>query len=348
MRIAIASDAWYPQVNGVVTTLSKVGEELTGLGHEVHFLTPSDCITLPCPTYPDIRLAVLPGRRLVRKLQKLSLDAVHIATEGPLGHAMRRYCLQRRWQFTTSYHTQFPQYIRLRAPIPEAWTYAYLRHFHAPAARTLVATASLRQELRRQRFRNVMLWSRGVDTTLFRPRGKDALSLPRPIHIYVGRVAVEKNLRAFLGLDLPGSKVVIGEGPDRALLERDYAGVHFLGVQRGEALAVLLSAADVFVFPSRTDTFGLVMLEAMACGIPVAAYPVTGPRDIVTPGVTGALDENLRTAIDVALQLPAGPCIAYAQQHSWRRCAELFSAHLVPTLKRKAAWLPRAAPYQPL
>jgi glycosyltransferase involved in cell wall biosynthesis len=338
MRILIATDAWYPQVNGVVMTLENVGTQLRQLGHEVQYLTPADCLTVPCPTYPDIRLALFPGRHVATKLLGARPDAIHIATEGPIGHAVRRYCRLRGWAFTTSYHTQFPQYVRLRAPIPVSWTYRYLRRFHGVAAKTFVATPSLRQELQAQGFRNTVLWSRGVDTDLFRPGLKSFLDLPRPLLIYVGRVAVEKNLRAFLSLDCPGSKLIIGEGPDRQSLQQSYPRAHFLGVKRGPELVQHLAAADVFVFPSRTDTFGLVLLEAMACGVPIAAYPVTGPLDVVMQGTTGHLDEDLGRAVEAALKLDGNACVTYAQQFSWQRCAEVFATHLVTTSQQRTVW----------
>lgn len=328
MNIAIVTDAWQPQVNGVVTTLSRTREGLEARGHKVTVVHPGDYRSFPCPTYPEIRLAVWPGRRLVDSLDGARLDAIHIATEGPLGSAARRWCLRRGFEFTSSYHTQFPQYLRKRLPIPEGWSYSWLRRFHGRAARTLVPTEQMRRELVAQGFANVVIWTRGVDTTLFRPLDRDWLDLPRPIAIYAGRVAVEKNLEAMLTLDWPGSKVVVGDGPDLAKLRSRYPAVHFAGYKFGDELARHLSAADVFVFPSLTDTFGLVMLEAMACGTPVAAYPVTGPVDVVREGVSGCLDEDLGTAARRALALSRTDCREAALERTWDRATGQFMSHL--------------------
>jgi glycosyltransferase involved in cell wall biosynthesis len=329
MKIAIVTDAWAPQVNGVVTTLSRTRESIERRGIAVTVISPQGFRTIPCPTYPEIRLALLPGRRVGATLRDLSPDAVHIATEGPLGAAARRFCVARNWAFTTSYHTQFPQYVRKRVPIPESWSYAYLRGHHGRARRTLVATEHQRRDLVEHGFENVVIWSRGVDAELFRPSGREQLALPRPIWIYVGRVAVEKNLDAFLALDLPGTKVVVGDGPDRAELQRRYPTAQFVGYKFGAELAACLSSADVFVFPSRTDTFGLVMLEAMACGTPVAAYPVTGPIDVVRPGIDGVLDEDLGAAARGALALDRARCRESALGRTWDKASGQFLSHLV-------------------
>jgi glycosyltransferase involved in cell wall biosynthesis len=330
MRIAIATDAWRPQVNGVVRTYECAGAELERLGHEVLFINPDGHLTVPCPSYPSIRLAVWPRRRIANQIREFAPDAIHIATEGPLGHAVRRYCLRQGLPFTTSFHTQFPEYIRMRAPVPIDWSYAYVRRFHAPARATLVPTESQRRRLQARGFRNVVLWSRGVDTMVFKPGRHDALGMTRPIFMYMGRVAVEKNVEAFLALDLPGSKVVVGDGPDLAKLAQRYPAVRFTGFKFGEELARHLAAADVFVFPSLTDTFGIVLLEAMACGVPVAAFPVTGPIDVVRQGVTGVLDADLRRAALAALELDPEDCIEYARAHSWQRCAEALLGYLAP------------------
>jgi glycosyltransferase involved in cell wall biosynthesis len=329
MKLAIVTDAWSPQINGVVRTLQHTAAALGHLGHEVHVLSSQGHWTIPCPTYPEIRLALWPDKRLAAELDALAPDAIHVATEGPLGMAAARYCAEHSLSFTTSYHTQFPQYVRKRLPIPEGITYALLRRHHAQARRTLVATEQQRRELVAQGFRNVVPWSRGVDTELFRPRGREHLSLPRPIFAFLGRVAVEKNIGPFLDLDLPGTKVVIGDGPDRPMLEKRYPSAAFLGFKFGVELAQALSSADVFVFPSRTDTFGLVMLEAMACGTPVAAYPVTGPIDVVARGVTGVLDEDLRKAALEALAIDREGCRRAAGEWTWERASAEFFGHLV-------------------
>ncbi len=330
MKISIVTDAWSPQINGVVTTLEKMGEELNAVGHEVMYVTPEDFRTFPCPSYPSIRLALLPNSGVHAMLDRFQPDAIHIATEGPLGHAARKYCLKRNLKFTTSYHTQFPEYVRLRAPIPVSWTYSYLRRFHGSAQRTMVPTPSQKQKLVDRNFDNVVVWSRGVDTELFRPRDKSFIDADRPVAMYMGRVAVEKNIEAFLDLDLPGTQYVVGDGPDLAELKKKYPHVVFTGFKRGLELARYLAAADVFVFPSLTDTFGLVMLEAMACGVPVAAYPVTGPIDVVKQGVTGVLDNDLQKAVLEALKLNPDDCVHYARQNSWTQCAELFFNQLEP------------------
>jgi glycosyltransferase involved in cell wall biosynthesis len=328
MRIAIVTDAWSPQVNGVVTTLSRTRDSLIGFGHEVAVIHPGDFRTFPCPTYPEIRLAWRPFSGIRRRLDALRPDCIHIATEGPLGLAARRHCRRRGWRFTTSYHTQFPQYVRARFPVPLAMSYAFLRWFHRGAARTMVATASQRADLEAHGFRNLASWTRGVDTELFRPGDRAAPSDPRPIWIYVGRVAVEKSIEDFLRLDLPGTKVVVGDGPQRAELALKYPQVRFTGYRFGEELAATLGAADVFVFPSRTDTFGVVMLEAMACGLPIAAYPVTGPKDVVQHGVTGILDADLGKAAPAALRLDRGRCREAALACSWEEATRQFVAGL--------------------
>src|SRR5690625_2211559 len=328
MRILIATDAWAPQVSGVVTTLRRVGECLQAAGHELFFVTPDLFRTFPCPTYPEIQLAWVGRKRLNQLLRDFQPEAVHIATEGPIGHAVRRFCLRHGWPFTTSYHTQFPQYLRLRLPLPVSISYAYLRRFHRPAVRTLVATETIKRDLKARGFEHLVLWNRGVDVDLFRPRDKGFVQDKRPVSMYLGRVAIEKNLEDFLQLDVPGSKYVVGAGPDLAMLEQKYPQVRFVGCKRGEELAAWLAAADVFVFPSRTDTFGLAMLEAMAAGVPVAAYPVAGPLDVVRHGITGFLHEDLGEAVREALKLDPADCVAYASQHTWQACAELLDSAL--------------------
>lgn len=329
MRILIATDAWEPQVNGVVRTLQATARELGRLGHEVRFITPDGFPTVPLPTYPEVRLALFARPRVLRILDEFRPHAIHIATEGTIGLAARQACLQLSLPFTTSFHTRFAEYVEARTALPASWTWTLMRWFHRPAARTMVSTPSLREDLRARGFENLHTWSRGVDTELFRPGRKDALALPRPIHLYVGRVAVEKNLEALLSLDLPGSTVVVGDGPQRAELQARFPLAHFLGTREGAALAAVYAASDVFVFPSLTDTFGLVMLEAMACGVPVAAYPVQGPRDVLgTTGRVGAMHADLRTAIETALALRAEDCTAFARQQSWHACTQQFLQNL--------------------
>ncbi len=330
MRIAIVSDAWLPQINGVVRTLMRTMDELTARGHETRMISPDLFRNLPCPTYSEIRLAVLPARRLGALIDKFQPCAIHIATEGPLGHAARRYCLARRLPFTTAFHTRFPEYIKARTGLPLGAGYTVMRRFHAPSSGVMVATLSLEQELQGRGFHNLKRWSRGVDTSLFRPRDKSFLDLPRPIHLYVGRVAVEKNVEAFLKLDLPGSKLVVGGGPQLAEFRRRYPEAHFTGPREGEDLARHYAAADVFVFPSRTDTFGLVLLEALASGLPVAAFPVPGPLDVINGSAVGFLDEDLAGAARRALGVAPEACRDYALQFSWQRSSEQFLSNLQP------------------
>jgi glycosyltransferase involved in cell wall biosynthesis len=340
VRIAIITDAWDPQVNGVVTTLTRTRDTLLASGHEVQVVHPGDFRTFPCPSYPEIRLAWRPFRAVRRRLDAFCPERIHIATEGPLGLAARRYCRRRGLRFTTSYHTQFPEYVRARFPVPLGVSYAFLRWFHGGAARTMVATASQRHALEARGFGNLAAWTRGVDTSLFRPDAAAPLGDPRPIWIYVGRVAVEKSIEDFLRLDLPGTRYVVGDGPERVQLERAYPEVRFTGYRFGPELAALLAGSDVFVFPSRTDTFGVVMLEAMACGLPVAAYPVTGPRDVVEPGVTGVLAPDLREAALAALGLDRRACRQAALGCSWERATEQFLGNLEPVTHAE----PLAAP----
>lgn len=330
MKIALVTDAWSPQVNGVVTTLQTVCGELRALGHVVETITPDQFRTWPCPTYPEIPLALGCGRKVRERLDAFQPDAIHIATEGPLGLAARAYCRRRGLPFTTSFHTRFAEYITLRTGLPLSWGYAFLRWFHNGGQRMMTATPALVEELKGWGFKRAVLWSRGVDTAVFRPRGKDFLPGPRPVLLYAGRLAVEKNVEAFLDLDLPGMKYVVGDGPQRAELERKYPQARFVGYQRGEALARHMAAADVFVFPSLTDTFGLVMLEALACGVPVAAFPVQGPKDVVGDGRVGCLDGDLKRAVAKALALNPEDCREYALSFSWRDCARLFAGHLAP------------------
>ncbi len=336
-RILIVSDAWLPQVNGVVRTLQTIAGELTAMGHVVEVIGPDRFRTVPMPTYPDIRLSLRPARRLGRLIEAFAPDALHVATEGPLGAAARRWAIRRGCAFTTAFHTRFPEYLQARTGLPTGFAYWWLRRFHGAAQGIMVATESLRDELFARGFRNIRAWSRGVDLAAFRPdlRGSGAdpfAGLPRPVFLYVGRVAVEKNIAGFLGMDLPGSRVVVGDGPQLESLRRAFPGAHFLGARYGEALAQAYAAADVFVFPSLTDTFGLVLLEALACGTPVAAFPVTGPRDVLADavGMIGALGTDLRAAALAALHGDRAACRAHAERFGWRACAETFMANLVP------------------
>jgi glycosyltransferase involved in cell wall biosynthesis len=325
----IVTDAWFPQTNGVVNTLAQTVEWLGRFGHEVRMLTPRDFRSIACPTYPEIRLSLLPRKLVDRSIGEFAPQALHIATEGPLGLAARRYCLRHKLRFTTSYHTHFPQYLRARFPIPISVSYWLLHRFHGAAVRCMVSTPTLRSELQGRGFKNLAAWRRGVDTRLFKPGAKSFLALPRPIAAYVGRVAVEKNVEAFLKMPWEGSKIVIGDGPERARLQAHYPGTTFTGFRFGEDLAAHLAAADVMVFPSLTDTFGLVNLEAMACGVPVAAYPVNGPIDVVEDGVTGALDQDLEKAARRALTLDPKVCREHAVQRGWDASAREFEGNLV-------------------
>lgn len=336
----IISDAWKPQVNGVVRTLATTAGELEAMGHTVEVVGPDRFLTVPLPTYPDIRISLFPRRKLTRIIEGFAPDALHIATEGTLGLSARAWALKRGCAFTTAFHTRFPEYINARTGVPPGWIYALLRRFHGSGQGVMVATQSLREELAERGFGKIRTWSRGVDLSQFRTELRDDVDpelsvLPRPLFIYVGRIAVEKNIRAFLDLDLPGSKAVVGGGPQLAELKRAYPGVRFTGARHGEALARAYAQGDVFMFPSLTDTFGLVILEALACGTPVAAYPVTGPKDVLAnadgSGVTvGAVHPDLRTAALAALGADRVACRAHAERFSWRACAETFLSHLVP------------------
>jgi glycosyltransferase involved in cell wall biosynthesis len=323
MRILIATDAWHPQVNGVVRTLTMMAEAAKSFGVNVGFLTPQSFRTFAMPSYPDLRVALPGGAKIAHLIAQARPDSIHIATEGPIGLAVRRYCRQHGLPFTTSFHTRFPEYVSARLPIPESWVWSALRWFHGTSHAVMAATPALAGELRGRGFRNVVLWPRGVDAQLFRPRPAD-LGLPRPIFLSVGRVAVEKNLEAFLELDLPGTQVVVGDGPARIALERKYPRAVFVGALHGEPLAETYAAADVFVFPSKTDTFGLVLLEALASGVPVAAFPVTGPRDVIGAAKVGVLSEDLRLACLSALSISPQDCLQFAARQTWEASARAF------------------------
>jgi glycosyltransferase involved in cell wall biosynthesis len=328
MRVLIATDAWHPQVNGVVRTLTSLARSALALGVTIEFLSPEGFPSIPVPTYPGLRLALPSPTPIAQRIEQIGPDAIHIATEGPIGHMVRRYCINRGLLFTTSYTTRFPEYISARLAIPEAWSYAVLRHFHAAATVTMVSTPSLMAEFKGRGFKNLGMWTRGVDTELFSPAHAIALDFPRPIFVSVGRIAVEKNLEAFLSLDLPGTKVVIGQGPQEAALQRRFPDAKFLGLLEDNVLAAHLAAADVFVFPSRTDTFGVVQLEALACGVPIAAFPVTGPRDVIADNPIGVLDEDLRAACLGALRMSREACRSFALSRSWESSARQFIGHI--------------------
>jgi glycosyltransferase involved in cell wall biosynthesis len=327
MKVLVATDAWRPQVNGVVRTLGSLARAAAKLGVEIEFLSPDGFWTFPVPTYPGLRLALPSAKRIAERIERAKPDAIHLATEGPIGYAVRSYCLKVGRPFTTSYTTRFPEYIAARSPIPDAWIYGILRRFHAAAAVTMVATPSLMNELSGRGFTNLGMWTRGVDVDLFRPDRAIDLDFPRPIFMSVGRVAVEKNLPAFLALDLPGTKVVIGAGPQEAELKRCFSGTKFLGQLDNGILAAHLAAADVFVFPSLTDTFGIVQLEALASGVPIAAFPVTGPRDVIGNNPIGVLNDDLRSACMQALWISRESCREFALRYSWENSARQFIAH---------------------
>ncbi|MBF0306962.1 MAG: glycosyltransferase family 1 protein [Alphaproteobacteria bacterium] len=322
-RIAIVTDAWFPQENGVVRVLASVRDRLVANGHTVGVLSPEGFRTMPCPTYPQVPLALFPGRRVAAWLDDWAPQAIHIATEGPLGWAARGWCLRRGRPFTTAFHTQFPAYVAKRTGLPLAWPYALMRRFHAPSHGVMVPSPGMLAELDRWGFANLREWTHGVDTRTFHPRPKTAFAgLARPVFLYVGRVTVDKNLPAFLDLDLPGSKVVVGGGPSREALMRDYPAARFLIARGDEELAAFYASADAFVFPSRTDTFGLVMLESLACGVPVAAFPEAGPLAVIGQSEAGVLDPDLRRAALAALDIPAERCVAHAARFSWDAVAE--------------------------
>jgi glycosyltransferase involved in cell wall biosynthesis len=346
MRILVATDAWHPQVNGVVRTLTMMAEAAAALGHEISFLTPESFRTFAMPSYRDLRVALPRPARIAQLIAASAPDSIHIATEGPIGVLVRRHCLKHRMPFTTSFHTRFPEYVSARAPVPESWIWATLRWFHGASRAVMAATPALAAELRARGFGNVVLWPRGVDTALFHPREVD-LCLPKPVFLNVGRVAVEKNLEAFLDLDLPGTKVIVGDGPARRALAQKYPEAVFLGSLQGEALAAVYASADVFVFPSRTDTFGLVLLEALASGLPVAAFPVAGPRDVIGEAPVGCLNEDLREACLAALPIPRALCVAFAAEHSWQASARAFVENIPRPEQATAAERPDFAAEHP-
>ena len=327
MKILVATDAWRPQVNGVVRTYERLREAAPKFGAALEFITPAEFSTVPAPTYPEIRLSIPGFAHIRRRFGAIAPDAVHIATEGPVGWMTRSYCRARRIPFTTSFHTRFPEYLEPRFAIPQSWTYGLLRAFHNTGAGVMVAAPSLAQELSALGFERIMAWTRGVDTELFAPRRVRRFG-DGPVFITVGRVAVEKNIAAFLDLDLPGVKVVVGDGPQLAELRTRYRDVVFTGRQTGEDLAQCYASGDVFVLPSRTETFGIVQLEAMASGLPVAAFPVTGPIDVVTQGVTGILCDDLGAAARTALTLDRAVVRTKALAFSWENATRLFLGNI--------------------
>ena len=345
--IAIVTDAWHPQTNGVVRTLSTTCDVLRQWGHQVTVISPEGYPSIPAPTYPEIRLALTAPGAVGRQLARIKPEAVHIATEGPLGFAARRYCKRRKVPFTTAYHTQFPDYLARRTGLPASVFWPYIRWFHRPAEAIMVATETIRAQLREQGLTQLTHWSRGVDLSCFSPDAPppaEYAGLQGPILLYVGRVAVEKNIEAFLACPYPGAKVVVGDGPARAALEAKFPDALFLGKKTGTELAGCYAGADVFVFPSRTDTFGLVMIEALACGTPVAAFPVPGPLDIVTDRV-GAMSEDLTRAIDAARYCDRKACAAYGASYSWESATRQFLAGLVALEEEEAVSLSAALAY---
>ena len=330
MKIMIITDAWDPQVNGVVRTLKQTRAELTAMGHEVEMITPNGFKSIPCPTYPDIALSLFPGKEVARRIKAFAPDAMHIATEGPLGLSARSYAVKNHLPFSTAYHTRFPEYVKARTGIPLAITYTFIRWFHGPSMAVMAPTIVVKDDLEKYGLNNVVLWSRGVDLDVFKMQESKALNTAHPIFLYVGRVAIEKNINAFLEIDLPGSKWVVGDGPAMAGIKEKYPDINYLGVLQQHELAKVYAAADVFVFPSKTDTFGLVLLEAMACGTPVAAYPVTGPIDVLGDSPAGAMNADLREACIAALRIPREVARAHAEKFSWRAASEQFLNHLKP------------------
>ena len=346
MKIALVTDAWQPQVNGVVTTLVELVRELGSAGHQVEVIHPGLFRTRPCPGYDGIDLAVRPARILAQRLDAFQPEAIHLATEGPLGWAGRRYCRHRKLAFTTAFHTRFPEILQAALRIPLSWGYALFRHFHRASSGVMVPTQGVLEMLRAKGFRNLRPWTHGVDTSLFEFHGQPRNDAPygplcRPVALYVGRVSYEKNIDAFLALELPGSKVVCGVGPLLDTLKKRYPQVTWLGLMARDELARVYAAADLFVFPSRSETFGLVMAEAMACGTPVAAYPVDGPLEVLgraglggTDRLGGALHDDLRQACYQALAVPRAQARMRALDFSWSRSADLVASHLVPVIRK--------------
>ena len=329
MKIAIVTDAWRPQINGVVTTYLQTIKVLETWGYEVACLTPEHFKTVSCPTYPEIALSMVTASTIKSILADIGPHAVHIATEGPLGWAARRACLSSGFSYSTAYHTRFPEYVRLRFPIPLRLSYKVMKQFHNSGSGMMVSTPELKREMEDRGFTNVRLWSRGVDMQLFRPRNQARPTTTEPVFTFVGRVAPEKNIEAFLALNLPGKKRVIGSGPALPGLQQKYPETEFTGYKQGEELAELVAASSVFVFPSLTDTFGVVQLEAMACGVPVAAFPVDGPKSVIRNGFNGWMDDDLKTAALRCLEISPDNCRQFAKSYSWEACTEQFASNLM-------------------
>ena len=328
-RILLVTDAWAPQVNGVVRTLETIIKKLEEKGLEIKVISPDMFQTLPLPIYPEIRLSLFPFRKLAKEIESFNPDAIHISTEGPLGWSARKFCIKKGMRFTTSYHTKFPEYMNAMTKLPLTVGYKVIKKFHSSSDAVMVATKTLQKDLEERGFENIVEWTRGVDMKVFNTRQKPALSLPKPVAVYVGRVSLEKNLEAFLEIELPGTKLIVGDGPQLDVLKNKYPNAIFSGAKFGKDLAAHYRSGDIFVFPSRTDTFGLVMLEAMACGLPVAAYPVTGPLDVIKDSPAGCLDENLEKAIQSALKAKKKDAVSHAKKYSWEACAERFYENLV-------------------
>lgn len=332
LRVVIATDAWKPQLNGVVRTLDTLGRILTNFGNEVLYITPNEFKSVPLPSYPEIRLSLMPNRKVAKIINEFKPDAIHIATEGPIGRAARRFCKRRRYPFTTSFHTRFAEYANERWKLPTKWGYAVLKDFHKDGETMMVATPGLVEELKERGFLDMKLWARGVDLEQFTPGDRALLDHhERPVFLYVGRLAVEKSIEDFLQADLPGTKVIVGDGPQKAELEEKYKDAVFTGPKYGDELTQYYQASDVFVFPSRTDTFGLVNVEALACGVPVAAYPVRGPLEILdgAPAGCGSMDEDLTTAcLNAYENRDPEACRQWAENFSWEAASRQFIANL--------------------
>jgi glycosyltransferase involved in cell wall biosynthesis len=343
LKIVIATDAWRPQLNGVVRTLETLGDILTDFGNEILYITPDKFRSVPLPSYPEIRLSLMPNRKVAKLINEFQPDAIHIATEGPIGRAARRFCKRRGYPFTTSFHTRFPEYANERWKVPTKWGYAILKDFHKDGETMMVATPGLMEELQARGFRKMKLWTRGVDLEQFRPGESLQLNhLERPIFLYVGRLAVEKSIEDFIALDLPGTKLIVGDGPQRQELEAKFPDAVFIGPKYGDELTQCYQRADVFVFPSRTDTFGLVNVEALACGVPIAAYPVRGPLEILdgAPPGCGRMDENLKTAcIEAFRDRNPQACRMWAENFSWEAASRQFVANLETPEFDEEFWL---------